>query len=284
LTICCLGSAGRPFFAFYHDCTVRHLRGKTAVDTSVLDVEELEAAYAQHLDEIIADHGTLDQWRFEEIRCGPGVDPGKLASLCPQVRRDGLRPSASRLNARFTVVSKYKSLEPSPQEKRIRKPTSPCRARSPSVWRNQPAPRSLSLAHPFRLLANQARSSWATMGSPLPREAASERDYESLLRSLRRQAVDRLKPSLLNANLGNLDRHPATVSELAQFRGRRASPGCVSPLSFPPRRTSMNPGRGPGLCSRSHRGTGSAHSHEAYPAGVRVGRGPGPFFGRNSAR
>jgi len=63
---------GPTFFDLYHGITSNDI---DAACRRVLGVslEELEEGYTRHLNDAIAAHGSLAQWRLEELRRGPDV-------------------------------------------------------------------------------------------------------------------------------------------------------------------------------------------------------------------
>jgi hypothetical protein len=222
---------GPAFFALYNDCTAltfesdcrRHLNQ---------DLEDLETAYAQHLDNTIARHGTLSQWRLQEMHCGPNVDVSKWQAFVHKyvaMVRPQLEP-----NARFSVMSKYKSLRPplSQGDLQINFALSGPFA---SRMEKSVAAQTLSLAHPsgsWQMHRESSVKPWVAQ----PLNTDSERAYKSHLRSLRQQARDWLQPSLFDASFwSRVDADLAIVTELAEF-GEAGEPRVRVTIQLPEHR------------------------------------------------
>src|SRR5262249_9063827 len=150
------------------------------------DLEDLETAYAQHLDNTIARHGTLPQWRLQEMHCGPNVDAGAWQAFVHQYV--AMVPPQPELNARFSAMGKDWQIDfalSGPFASRMEKSSTA---------------QTLSLAHPsgsWQMRRQASDRSWIAH----PFGTDSERAYKSHLRSLRWQARDWLQPSLLDASL-----------------------------------------------------------------------------------
>jgi hypothetical protein len=225
---------GPAFFAFYHDCTAGTFESDCRRHLG-LDLDQLEAAYTQHLDTIRAGHPPLAQWGLEELPCGPGVDPDKWQAFVRTYRATVQQPR--ELNARFTVVSKSKSVGPPLQE--VDWQIAFCLS-GPSAYRIQKgsATQIIDLAHPsagWKIRRASPGQPWVAQA----RSAASGSAYRSLLRWLRRDAAYWLKPSFAQADFwGLVDADLTTVTELAEFE-EDGKPRLRITIELPPRRPGL---------------------------------------------
>jgi hypothetical protein len=183
---------GPAFFAFYHDCTAQTFESDCRRHFG-LDIAGLEAAYTQHLDKTIASHGSLLQWRLEEMACGEAVDPAKwLAFVHKYVAAHEPWPE---LNARFTVVMKVKSGTPPFEESNWQCDFGVSGPFAAKMESSTDSSQSLDLAHPsgtWSIVREAVGQPWISRSHSL----GSIQAYQSQLRSLRHDAVGWLKQPL----------------------------------------------------------------------------------------
>jgi hypothetical protein len=197
---------GPAFFAFYQDCTAHSFEADLRRHFG-LGLEELEAAYTKYLDNVVASHGSLTQWRLENIPSGPNVEPGKWQEFIRKYVAT-LEPP-SKLNVHFTVsvigpnASHMEFAVSGPYAYQIDKDSN--------------GGGLIRVAHPPKYIEMRREAS----GKPWianPNDADSESYYKSGLQRLRENASGRIMPTLLYDDPEiYVDPGFPTVTELVEF-------------------------------------------------------------------
>ena len=211
---------GPAFEAFYHDCSPQTFDSDCRRHFG-MGLEELDAAYSHHLDELIAT-GTYLQRSLEATRCGPDVDPAKWQTFVRTYIATLYPPGAPKADPEggdfsFTSVYKNKSFEPPMGES-----SSECSYalsgqlgfrldQSTEGWQ------TLFLANPsgaFHLIRQTPTNSWVAQPSRFGGELA----YRDRLQFIRQGAVGLLEPSFLKNDFWHrVGAEGATVTKMEEL-------------------------------------------------------------------
>jgi hypothetical protein len=210
---------GQKFEAFYHDCSAETFDSdcRRHLDMSV---DELDAAYSRHLDDMIA-NGTVLEHALKETRCGPGVDQRKWLEFVNKYLRtvyaaDGAKADFKGRDFSFTSVHKNRSFD-RPLEESV----SECyyALSGPfacSSQRSLGSSQTLFLAKPSsatHLVRESPAKPWVAQAGGFSGENA----YYDCMRQIREDAIGLLTPSCLSDFWNRVGAEEAMVTELEEF-------------------------------------------------------------------
>jgi hypothetical protein len=206
---------GPRFFELYHDR--RHADFNRDCERLLgVDLDSLEQAYARHLVDTVRRHGSMEQWRLEDLRCAPDVDRSKWQQFLKKYLSQTLSPLAFFDNCRLRVERTWKNSGANKPvgwqaEYLVSKPLALAFERSNNF-------QAVALARPEwsrQIRKGKDQPSWEV--SPTAADAA--RAHRGLYRDIDRQIQGLFRPSLLNSDIwlrGGTSL--STVTELTEYQ------------------------------------------------------------------
>ena len=176
------------------------------------DLDSLEQEYSQHLVDTVRSHGSMEQWRLEELPCAPAVNRLEWHQFLEKYLSKVLAPSAPFDNCRLRIERALKSPEGNKPfvmqtEYTVSKPFALAFQRGYNF-------QSVTLACPEwsrKISKSNEQQAWNV--EPIVADAAKE--YRRLYRDIEIQMQEQFRPSLLNSDIWN--RIGGSLSTVAEF-------------------------------------------------------------------